>query len=108
MVALSRCHSFFHINNASFTQHLFSLLQTGRIFAILLEIRRLETEFSSCVIVSLLLLLITLDVFLSNSRVTLLLNESGQQNSCDCINAKVFMETKCTVKKCIYFLSRAH
>lgn len=65
MVALSKCHSFFHINNTSFTQHLFSLLRTGHIFTDLLEIRRLETESSSSVIVSLLLLLIILDMFLS-------------------------------------------
>lgn len=48
-----------------FTQHLFSLLQTGHTVAVLLEIRILETEISSRVIVSLLLLFITLDVFLS-------------------------------------------
>lgn len=64
-MTLSRWHSFFHINNASFTQHLFFLLQIGDIFTVLLEIRTLETVSSSSVIVSLLVLLITLDMFLS-------------------------------------------
>lgn len=65
MVALSRYHSFFHINNASFTQHLFSLLQIGHTFTVILEIRSLETVSSSSVIVSLLVLPITLDMFLA-------------------------------------------
>lgn len=106
MVTLRRCHFFSHINILHSASHF--TVKTGHRFAVLLEIRRLDTELSSSVIVSLLLLLITLDVFLSVKQQSLCLNESGQQNSCDCTNAKVFMETKCTVETCIYFPSRAH